>query len=468
MRDLNELRLMVRDKNSRVHFDESIKAFQAGAFRAAIVQAWVAVALDLIDKLRYLSSRDDAQAKEFISKLDTFIKNNNKKKLQELENSLLETSKSLELINSREFQELSRLYQDRNACAHPAFVSPEEVFQPSAEQVRAHLASAADNALSLPPVSGREVQEQLLIELQGQTWPGFRDSANYIETRFLNNTRETVQRGIVELLIKCSIGPLKLSNDAEVSSDRVAARSRTAVCSIGDSHSILLNTSIENVIHKWERSEGINNKQLLRIIGSIGQFPITWKTLGDANEARALALLDSAPLEELKSNRAICSLPLASEKLNSAAHKRLHELLTTDGGLDFMIKTMTFGRKNLVQPAIESVKNAGSFRSAEEKLRNLLLLSSEIDSADIKKLGEAARGNNQVYLAADTQLILKNLCTDTKTVPGAPRAWIDLAQALNEDYKSRKSESSDERYSYEELIEHASKVSRELTAPSMS
>ena len=88
MRDLEELLSLVRDRESKKYFEEGIKAYHAGAYRASIVETWVAVALDLISKIRYLSERQDSQAIDFVKHLDNAIQSANKAKLQKIENEL--------------------------------------------------------------------------------------------------------------------------------------------------------------------------------------------------------------------------------------------------------------------------------------------------------------------------------------------------------------------------------------------
>ena len=48
MRALEDLLNEVRDRESRRYLEEAIRAYHAGAFRSAIIAAWIAVAFDLI------------------------------------------------------------------------------------------------------------------------------------------------------------------------------------------------------------------------------------------------------------------------------------------------------------------------------------------------------------------------------------------------------------------------------------
>ena len=56
-------------------------------------------------------------------------------------------------------------------CAHPAFVAPDEVFAPSPELVRAHLAVAVDTVPSKPPTPGKKALERFEAEIAGNAFP---------------------------------------------------------------------------------------------------------------------------------------------------------------------------------------------------------------------------------------------------------------------------------------------------------
>ena len=66
MRALEDLLNDVRDRESRRYLEEAIRAYNVGAFRAAIVATWVTVAFDLIAKIRQLAVGGDAAANDFI------------------------------------------------------------------------------------------------------------------------------------------------------------------------------------------------------------------------------------------------------------------------------------------------------------------------------------------------------------------------------------------------------------------
>lgn len=451
MRDLEELLSLVRDRESKKYFEEGIKAYHAGAYRASIVETWVAVALDLISKIRYLSERQDPQAIDFVKHLDNAIQSANKAKLQKIENELLKKARELELLTPREEAELQRLYLDRNVCAHPAFVAPEEVFKPNAEQVRAHLASAVDNVLSLPAVSGRKLIDQFRQEIASDNWPSYSNYNQYVEMRFLKSARHSVKRSIVELVVKTAIEPPDLDSNSAVSSTAVSARARVAINSIALNDSILLNNAIESVIQKRQKAEGLSDTVLLRITGSLGQFQCTWTVLSDSDISRILTLVSTSDTQTLKQNRALVCWPVYHTEIEEKVGEKRSELISTFDGLQHMLKTVTYGRRNLIPAVISQIRYANTFRDAEDRLRDFAKLARESDISSLRDFGKAVRENNQVYLAMNTETILRNICEQTKEIAGVGIVWQEIADGLHEDYLHSGEGTASNEYSYSDF-----------------
>lgn len=59
----DELILQCSNEHARTQIREAVKCYEASAYRAAIVGAYVAVSFDLIDKLRILAAAGDGAAK---------------------------------------------------------------------------------------------------------------------------------------------------------------------------------------------------------------------------------------------------------------------------------------------------------------------------------------------------------------------------------------------------------------------
>jgi hypothetical protein len=87
--NLDELVFIVRDKTSCSYILEAINAYQAGAYRAAIVATWIAVSYDIITKVKELAAQNDQQASNFVEKLNKAIEKKDIPALQKIEENLL-------------------------------------------------------------------------------------------------------------------------------------------------------------------------------------------------------------------------------------------------------------------------------------------------------------------------------------------------------------------------------------------
>ncbi|MCI5143182.1 MAG: hypothetical protein D3909_15935, partial [Candidatus Electrothrix sp. ATG1] len=170
--DLDELLFQVRDKNSRLYLSEAITAYKGGAFRAAIVSVWIAVAYDIISKIRELADLGDNNAIQKVAELDKNISNKNIPKLQEIENNLLQNAfNDFEFINDHEHTSLKRLKEDRNLCAHPAFFDHDTLYQPAPESVRLYIVHAATCLLRHPPTQGKNALDKIQEEMERPSFP---------------------------------------------------------------------------------------------------------------------------------------------------------------------------------------------------------------------------------------------------------------------------------------------------------
>lgn len=211
--DLDELVQTVRDINTREYIAEAIAAYRARAYRSAIMGTWVAVAYDIIGKIRELAVQGDAAAVTFTTTLDTAIAQKVPnyvqaiKALQGIENDLLNLAVStFEFITSQEHTDLDRLKQDRNQCAHPAFVTDMVLFQPSPELVRAHIAHAIHHLLAHPPTQGKNALARLKSDLIQPSFPTEQKAVNeFMEMRYFNHAKKSLLDNFVTVLLKVLI-----------------------------------------------------------------------------------------------------------------------------------------------------------------------------------------------------------------------------------------------------------------------
>jgi len=202
--DLDILLTRVRDSRSRVYLSDALKAYRAGALRPAVTAIWVTVAFDLISKYRELAGLGDAEARTFVEGWDRARNATNVQQLTRLERELLKhAANRLQLFEPIGLRDLQRLQSDRHLCAHPAYSTEAELFQPSAELVRLHFVNAIELVLSQRPVQGRTILSEFDRDVVS---PGFPTDpvqiADYLEQRYFARTRPSLISNFGSVLAK--------------------------------------------------------------------------------------------------------------------------------------------------------------------------------------------------------------------------------------------------------------------------
>lgn len=114
----------------------------------------------------------------------------------ELERSLLDHAcQKMATIDAMGLRTLKRLYEDRHLSAHPAFATKDDLYEPTDELVRAHMAAAIELILAQRPVQGRGIFEIFGTDLQSPGFPSTRQAIiDYVEQKYLDSMRSSVLR----------------------------------------------------------------------------------------------------------------------------------------------------------------------------------------------------------------------------------------------------------------------------------
>jgi hypothetical protein len=190
MRSIEDLTDAIRTRASKLQFQEAMRAYSAGAYRAATILLWTSVMQDLTDKLRVIADAGDAAAILAIKELDDARTASDVRRMQAFENGLLERALSkFEFLTAREAEELRRLADDRNICAHPSFANEgDELHQVTAEQVRAYARLVVEAVLSQPPIVGKELVARFAADMKSDSWPD-ESLVDFLRTRYLDRAR---------------------------------------------------------------------------------------------------------------------------------------------------------------------------------------------------------------------------------------------------------------------------------------
>lgn len=427
MRALEDLLNEVRDRESRGYLDEAVRAYQAGAFRSAIMAAWTSVAYDLIRKIRQLADDGDGAAGDFVRDLDKAIATGNMNKLQEIERDLLKaTHETFEFTDNRELLELIRLHDDRNMCAHPAFVRPGEIFAPTPELVRLHLATATDAVLSKGPTPGKRAIERFKAEIVRASFPESLDGLTaYLRDRFFEPGKSSLRRGLAELIVKgCLVTP---TTDGAGPDQRVIRRSALCAHALEQIQPILLENALSAVVTKREEGSGLSDDELLQFTANLGDMQLAWHALPDASHARVYAVLKSANVQHLV-DTGVFGCALAAEARESV-DERLGELNATQLAevIGLAPDALRFG-----QAAVGALARATTHDAAAGAMQALVLpLAPALTPDQIRSVLGCLQDNPQARMAAAMPPLFNEFFDATAaTFTDCYTDWLALVQWL--------------------------------------
>ncbi|MGK2881970.1 MAG: hypothetical protein ACSLE6_14625 [Mycobacterium sp.] len=412
MRSIEDLTDAIRTPAGRAQFREAMQAYSAGANRAATILLWTSVMQDLTDKLRVLADAGDGAAKAAISTVDAARASQDLRGMQNFENGLLDRARDdFEFVTAREAEELTRLGADRNLCAHPSFQSgSEDLFEISAEQVRAYARLVVESVLSQPPIVGKALVERFIADAKSDSWPD-EDLADFLRTRYFDRARSGVMRNILEVAVKAAIRPPNGDN-------QVAGRCVATIKAATEINESLSEDAIGAVLTKWR--DHLTDDDLLRVIGAIGAFAKTWENLGSENVARAKAFLRSASIETLIDERAFAS-GLPAEPTLVSPYRTAIDRLSRDQ-LE-MIARKPYPKAQFVPSVLDVVRSVGTWRGGERAIQLAIRVSSGMTLEDVRTVADEFVKNDQIHLAGDVPQLLEQLVRRTLRIPGARDVW---------------------------------------------
>lgn len=207
--DIEALALRCRGDRAREYVQEAVLCYRAGAYRSAIVNSWIAVVFDLIDKVRELALAGDTNAAAINTQYETYLNqieagnDQGIKSALEFERGIVATCRDrLQFFNHQQIRDLDRLREDRHQCAHPSFQRAGEPYRPSAEQARLHLRNAVDHVLAQAPVQGRAAITALQTDVASDYFPKNRGQAfTVLRSSALLNANDALIRGFIDAII---------------------------------------------------------------------------------------------------------------------------------------------------------------------------------------------------------------------------------------------------------------------------
>ncbi|MFF5407858.1 hypothetical protein ACFY8K_33950 [Streptomyces misionensis] len=393
MRALEDIRNQVRSAKSRRYIDEAIAAYNGGAYRSALIAIWIAVAADLIEKLRFLADEGDANATAHRDKLDAAIKDNKINELQKFERELLaKAHQDLQLIGMHERDQLLRLYEDRHLCAHPAFVpDSDDLFNPTAESVRAHLRVAVDAVLSQQAVTGRKALDRFGRDIASASFPRNDNRlADHLRASYMDHGTPQLRANLIKIVCKETF-------NQEKDSTWRWNHTRTA----RELQKIAPGEFEEHARSALERKQNeLDDEGLIALVTGLCHVPGVWELLHAGTRARIEELLKNVSAHQLVIVHQLYNGPLPAAPVDRMLLDRLSEAIgIASRSMHFAQLTPFLGDapdRRLIPPLIELVAEASSYEGGEAVLKWVNALSPSLTEDDLQQLLTAAADNNQI------------------------------------------------------------------------
>lgn len=420
--DLDEVSQKIRNSSVRNYFNEAIISYRAGAYRAAVISTWIAICIDVIEKIKELSVENDQKAKALGVKLDA-ISPNDYPSMQAFEKNILSYAcDDLELISPIEKLHLERIKDDRNICAHPTFSQDNRQFVPSPELTRAYIVQAASYLLTKSPLRGKIVIDETFQLINEESFPSDQEKAFTIlsSNKNLGRAKDVSIRNLIIIIIK------RIFKDEEALSFDLFDKLTAA---LGAINRIFPKTYNETMKEKLISMLGAPNDKLFkRLLPFLNALPDSWGLLDKAVKVRIEQCIQVMDVTSL-SFYYIPSLSSKNTYINQILQKKLDTIELVD-----MEKILTLkAEASLKDRALQFFIESKSFASAYSNGINILLPHAKfIYDKDLEFLFKGMHENkqwgiNQILCAGGMSDVLSQLYVKTKfNVIHHSKLWLQF------------------------------------------
>ncbi|MET8605742.1 hypothetical protein ABZV92_19585 [Streptomyces rubiginosohelvolus] len=282
MLDLDDRVNRVHNPDVRPLVQEAHRCYSSGSARGAIVLTWTAVCADLIAKAQTLKEDGESAAAALVADVEKAQQSKEEEAVPimlGIERTLLDTAETLELIDHTQKKQLERLRDDRNMCAHPSLRPLGELYEPTMEYARAHLAVALEAVLIHPASQGRKVVDSFAHHVAD---PAYAFDTTYLAYVYFDRVRPSARARVVEFAAKfavLAIADSALSITPELFADRMAECLRC----FAERDAEMAKKAVAKLATRLEASTPAVQ---MRALGRLGDLPAFWSSV--AAPVRAL------------------------------------------------------------------------------------------------------------------------------------------------------------------------------------
>ncbi|MFE4801680.1 hypothetical protein ACFRFL_43670 [Streptomyces sp. NPDC056708] len=277
MLDLDDRVNQVCNPDVRPLVQEAHRCYSSGSARGAIVPVWTAVCADLITKAQTLKEDGEAAATNLVAEVEKAQQSKEEQAIPIMlmvERTLLDTAETLELIDHTQKKQLERLRDDRNMCAHPSLRPLGELYEPTMEYARAHLAAALEAVLIHPPSQGRKVIDSFSAHVAD---PSYAFDATYLAYAFFDRVRPSARAKVVEFAAKFAILAID-APELSITPENYADRMADCLRCFAERDADLAKAAVAKQMARLEKADpGVQ----LRALGRLGDLPAFWASVAD-------------------------------------------------------------------------------------------------------------------------------------------------------------------------------------------
>lgn len=426
MVDLDELVLCCRDEKAREYIREAVACYKSGAFRSAIVAAWIAVVFDILHKLRELDLTGDKNARKHLDDFEKIVAGGESKLKEALdfERGILGVAASdFELLTPNEKLDLARLQKDRNRCAHPSMQAMETVYEPTAELARSHIRNAVEILLAREPVQGKAALERIRAEVTSEYFPMSTEKAvDHFKNGPLVRARDSLVRNLSLVLVKDFLRGESMKDGEKI-------RLATALGAVIELHRSraerFLGADLPRVL------ASMPDEKLPHLIFLVKTCPFIWKASGKNGQEKMKRYLLSKSLSGAELQLAIAAA-LCIPHLENTARERISDLSVELVDELLQVKEVLPKLAPLVPGFIRDARCVKSFRSAEAYYqKRVLRLSPILTANDVREMLEAVAENSQAYDAGGMPEILVQFFNKTEHIrEECSDHWVAFAEKI--------------------------------------
>ncbi len=421
--NLDELIQKVRNAHSKNYINESIAAYRTGAYRASLITTWIAVCVDIIEKIRELGLSEDPAAKKLEEQLDRIQPNDPNSMLGFEKNILNFACDELQLISTIEKSHLERLKDDRNICAHPTFSDDGSQFTPPAELALSYIVQASNYLLIHPPVRGKIIVQRLYELINESSFPEDEEKA-YELLSSENNLGRVKDSGVRNLAI--IILKRLFRDDTGVSPEllnRLSASLNAIYRLYPKTYEEVVSTKLGSMLSE------ANDSKLMRVFPFLCLRTELWPKVEPSERIRIEGLINSMSHDEI-SKYQVTKLAEVNSDIRLNVIEKIDRLDNAEQARIIAAYPSLF----LKDKAIYIFSQALSFDSAEYRGNKLLLpISDSFNDSDLQRVltgsleNSGAYGINQILNAGGIEAFFLRLYTETKSAPVSHKAlWIDF------------------------------------------